>query len=77
MKAYILIETEMGQATAIARGIGDLPRSDATIISVDPVTGPYDIIAIVEAGDLETLIRDATDRIQKIGGVRRTITCVT
>jgi DNA-binding Lrp family transcriptional regulator len=76
MKAYILIETEMGKASAAARGISELRSSDAALLSVDPVTGPFDIIAVVEAPDLETLVRAATDSIQKIDGVRRTITCV-
>jgi hypothetical protein len=77
MKAYILIETEMGQATTVSRGIENLDASDVSLHSVDPVTGPFDIIAVVEAADLNTLVGSATDRIQRIPGVRRTITCLT
>jgi DNA-binding Lrp family transcriptional regulator len=76
MKAYILIETLMGKAGIVTNGIRDLQFTEAQTLSVDAVTGPFDVVVIVETTDLETLIRSVTDRIQEIDGVQRTITCV-
>jgi len=76
MKAYILVEALMGKAGAITNGIRNLQLADARLLSADAVTGPFDVVVVVETTDLETLIRSVTDRIQEIDGVRRTITCV-
>jgi hypothetical protein len=76
MKAYLLIEVEMGQVGAVEGGIRALEMTEATLLSVDSVTGPFDVIVAVETADLDTLIRSVTDRIQTISGVKRTITCV-
>ena len=43
-KAYILIETTVGKS----RDVADALRSLQGVETVDAVTGPYDIIAIVE-----------------------------
>jgi DNA-binding Lrp family transcriptional regulator len=77
MKAYVLVETEMGQIGKVAEHIQGLEMAEARLLTADAVTGPFDVIVIVETSDLETLIRSVTDRIQTIGGVKRTITCVT
>jgi DNA-binding Lrp family transcriptional regulator len=77
MKAYVLVETEMGQIGKVAEQIQGLEMTEAQLLAADAVTGPFDVIVIVETTDLETLIHSVTDRIQTIGGVKRTITCVT
>ncbi len=41
------------------------------------VTGPYDIIAFVEAADVDALGRVVLSKIRTIGGVTKTLTCVT
>jgi DNA-binding Lrp family transcriptional regulator len=38
------------------------------------VTGPYDVIALIEAPDLQALGRVITEKIQTIEGVERTLT---
>ena len=72
MYAYILITTDMGKVMdviAALKAIEGVKSAHATI-------GPYDIIAFVgfeTPSDLTTLI---VDKIQKVGGVSRTLTCI-
>jgi DNA-binding Lrp family transcriptional regulator len=40
------------------------------------VTGPYDIIAFVEAADIDALGRVVLSKIRTISGVTKTLTCV-
>ena len=71
-KAYILIETGVGKS----RDVSDLLRSLPDIKTVDRVTGPYDIIAVVEASDLNSVGDLVTSRIHTIAGIVRTVTCL-
>ena len=71
-KAFILIETEVGKTRDVVSKIGQL----GGVKSVDPVTGPYDIIAIVEAESLNDIGDLVTGRIHPIGGITRTVTCL-
>ena len=45
-------------------------------MSVDAVTGPFDVIAQLESDDLDKLGRAITDAIQQVDGVQRTTTCL-
>jgi DNA-binding Lrp family transcriptional regulator len=76
MRAYVLIESAVGKASEIARGVQSLSLSDAKIVAVDAVTGPFDVIALIESDDLDKLGRAITDGIQKVDGVQRTTTCL-
>ena len=71
-KAYILIETAVGKS----KGVVDLLREIPGMQSVDPVTGPYEIIAIIEAPDLNSVGSVVTTNIHTISGIIRTITCL-
>lgn len=71
-KAYILIETAVGKSRDVAESL----RSLDGIESVDAVTGPYDIIAIVAAPDLNSIGDMVTSRIHIINGIVRTVTCL-
>ena len=71
-KAFILIETAVGKSRDV---ISTLRGLDG-IISVDVVTGPYDIIAVLEAPDLNSIGSLVTSRIHTIGGIQRTVTCL-
>jgi DNA-binding Lrp family transcriptional regulator len=44
--------------------------------AVDAVTGPYDIIAVVNAADLNSVGELVTDKVHTISGVLRTVTCL-
>jgi len=71
-KAYVLIETEGGQS----KGIIDLLGKMKGVKSVDIVTGPYDIIAVVEEDSLNEVGDLITGKIHPISGVSRTVTCL-
>ena len=71
-KAYILIETAVGKSRDVAEAL----RSLTGIENVDAVTGPYDIIAIVEAPDLNAVGDLVTSQIHTINGIVRTVTCL-
>jgi DNA-binding Lrp family transcriptional regulator len=71
-KAYILIEVAVGKSRDVAREL----RSLNGVENVDPVTGPYDIIAVVSAPDLNAVGDLVTSQIHTIGGIVRTVTCL-
>ena len=71
-KAYVLIETSVGKAKDVSVALGDLP----TVVTVDAVTGPYDIIAVVDADDLSAVGELVTGKIHTITGIVRTVTCL-
>lgn len=71
-KAYILIETAVGKS----RDVTDTLRSLADVEIVDAVTGPYDIIAVIMAHDLNAVGDLVTSRIHTINGIVRTVTCL-
>ena len=71
-KAYILIETAVGKSRDVVDALG----SWSGVERVDAVTGPYDIIAVVEASDLNDVGDLVTGQIHIINGIVRTVTCL-
>ncbi len=71
-KAFVLIETAVGKTKEVVAKISQLEG----VNSVDPVTGPYDVIAIIEAGSLNDIGDLVTGRIHPITGISRTVTCL-
>src|SRR5207245_6329338 len=72
MKAYVLITTSPGHALDVARGLGETEG----ILSADAITGEFDVIAICQADDVDQVGRLIVDRIQKVEGVFKTVTCL-
>jgi DNA-binding Lrp family transcriptional regulator len=68
LSAYVLILTEIGK---VAQALNDL---DGVQVAED-VTGPYDIIARVQASGLDQLGRLVASRLQAVDGITRTLTC--
>ena len=71
VQAYILVQTEVGRAAEVARAIA---AADG-IVHADDVTGPYDVIARVEAANVDELGSLVVSGIQQIPGITRTLTC--
>lgn len=71
-RAYILIETKVGEAKSILEGL----RAMEGVSEADIITGTYDLIALAEADDMVALVDLVTAQVQNISGVERTITCV-
>ena len=76
VKAYVLIECEVGTARAVAEKVTNLSSKAARVLQVDTVTGPYDIIAQLESDDLNKMGSCITETIQPVHGVKRTTTCL-
>ena len=71
VSAYILIQTEVGKAAAVAAEIGGLPG----VLSAQDVTGPYDVIVQAEAAGVDELGKLVVARVQSVAGITRTLTC--
>ncbi len=70
-KAYVLIATAGGRTGQVLAAI----RSRPGVTAADAVTGPYDIIAVVEGQDLNEIGRIVLDRVHAVEGITRTTTC--
>jgi DNA-binding Lrp family transcriptional regulator len=71
VQAYILIQTEVGKAASVARAVSDI----SGVLHAEDVTGPYDVIARVEAANVDELGKLVIARIQDVPGITRTLTC--
>jgi DNA-binding Lrp family transcriptional regulator len=71
VRAYILIQTEVGKAGDVAHQIREL----SGVTEADDVTGPYDVVAKAEADDMDELGKMVLSKVQMIGGITRTLTC--
>lgn len=71
VNAYILIQTEVGKAAAVAKEIAGL--SGVTV--AEDVTGPYDVIVRAEARNVDELGKLVVARVQGVEGITRTLTC--
>ena len=71
-KAFVLMETAVGKNKEVVDSIKQLKG----IISVDSVTGPYDVIAVIEADTLNDIGDLVTQKIHPVPGISRTVTCL-
>ena len=71
-KAFILIETAVGKNKDVVAALRQLDG----VKSVDIVTGPYDIIVIIERESLNDIGDLVTGKIHPISGISRTVTCL-
>lgn len=71
VQAYVLIQAEAGKVDKVAEEISKLPG----VISVDGVTGPYDIFVRAEAETNDELGKLVVAKIQTVDGITRTLTC--
>ena len=71
VQAYILIQTDVGRAASVATAIAALEG----VALAEDVTGPYDVIARVEAKTVDELGKLVIAKIQDVEGITRTLTC--
>ncbi|MCX4746599.1 Lrp/AsnC ligand binding domain-containing protein [Kitasatospora sp. NBC_01287] len=71
VQAYILIQTEVGKASAVAEAISKIEG----VIQAEDVTGPYDVIVRAQASTVDDLGRLVVAQIQQVDGITRTLTC--
>ena len=71
-RAYLLVETAVGKTRDVASAL----RGLEAVESVDVVTGPYDIIALINGADMAVVGNVVTESVHTVSGVVRTVTCV-
>jgi len=71
-KAFVLIETEAGKTSEVVTTL----KQTEGVKTVDKVTGPYDVIAVVEGERLDEIGNIVTGKIQRVPSVSRVITCL-
>lgn len=69
--AYVLISVGPRMARKVYEALGRMQG----VQQVDVVSGPYDLIAVVQGGDFLHIGKLVLDRIQHIDGVTDTVTC--
>jgi DNA-binding Lrp family transcriptional regulator len=70
VSAFIFVEVTQGKAMQVKK---EIEKIDG-VRSANAVTGPYDIIVLVEGSDVNVLGEFIVSRIQKVAGVLRTMT---
>ena len=71
-KAFILIETAVGKTREVVAALENVDGVE----SVNMVTGPYDIITVIEGETLADIGELVTDKIHTVNGISRTVTCL-
>jgi DNA-binding Lrp family transcriptional regulator len=71
IEAFVLIQAEVGMASRV----GQTVRGMQGVRSSDVVTGPYDVVARVEAASIDALGSLVVSKIQAVEGITRTLTC--
>ncbi|AZI58467.1 Lrp/AsnC family transcriptional regulator [Nakamurella antarctica] len=71
VQAFILIQTEVGQAASVASAIAAIHG----VTSAEDVTGPYDVIVRAEAETVDELGKLVVAKVQGVPGITRTLTC--
>jgi len=71
VQAFILIQTEVGKASSVAKSVSAIPG----VTLAEGVTGPYDVIMRAEAPSMEEFGRSILSKVQAVAGITRTLTC--
>jgi DNA-binding Lrp family transcriptional regulator len=71
MEAYVLIQTEVGKAAMVSKACAGI----SGVLSARDVTGPYDVIVLAQARNVDELGKLVVAQIQMVEGITRTLTC--
>ncbi len=72
MKAYILIDIQMGMTPEVLRNL----KSLGPIQIAEMTFGEYDAIAVAEVSDVNALASLISKEVQVIPGITNTVTCM-
>ena len=72
MKAYVLITARTGEVRDVVRQLKQVPH----VTEANLTFGPYDVVAIVEAADIDQIGVIIYQEIQPIPGILDTLTCL-
>ncbi len=71
-RAYVLIDAEKGQSSSIVIALSEKPG----VLAADVIWGPHDVVAIVEADDIDALMHLVQSDISLIDGIAHIDTCL-
>ena len=71
-KAYVIIDTEKGQSSSVVIALSEKPG----VVATDVIWGPHDVVAIVEADDIDKLMHLVQTDISLIDGITSMDTCL-
>ncbi len=71
-RAYVLLRTSPGLTEAVARAL----RASRAVQSVEMITGPYDLIALIEGATANEILTTVMRDIRPAAGIRDTLTCL-
>lgn len=69
--AFILVTVAHGTARKVYDKLAKIPG----VVQVNAISGPYDIITIVQGSDFNSIGNLVINKIQPIEGIERTLTC--
>jgi DNA-binding Lrp family transcriptional regulator len=69
--SYVLVKVAAGKARQVYDELSKLKG----IQHVDAISGPFDLVAVVQGTDFSAIGRMVIDKIQAIEGITDTITC--
>lgn len=72
MKAYVMIHVRPGSVSEVVRNLKRLNG----VVDAHMTFGPYDVVAIVQANDVNALGPLIANEVQPIPGVLDTLTCL-
>jgi len=70
--AYVLVEVAVGKTKDVFTALQQV----GGVVSVEAVTGPYDLIVVIEGKDINSVGDLVTRGVHSIDGVSRTVTCL-
>lgn len=73
IKAYVLMNLSTDNLPSTINGVKNIPG----VVNADAIIGPYDAIAIIEANHMDDIGKIVVEKILKVPGVTKTLTCVT
>lgn len=71
-KAYVLIHTLLGKEEQVAEALHCRPE----VMAADVVSGPYDVIAVVEGTDANAVAKTILSEMPMMDGVGKITSCL-
>jgi DNA-binding Lrp family transcriptional regulator len=72
VRAYVLITAEVGKAATVVEALRQLPG----VRQADAVTGPYDVVAVLEGADTNAIGRLVLDQLHGLADLTNTLTLI-
>ena len=72
VKAFVLIEATVGKTGEVVTALDKVEG----VKSAEAVTGPYEVIAVIEMPNVKAVGDLVTKHIHSVSGIARTVTCL-